>query len=104
MDIDPLGPRIIGAKLTVLDRNNKLVSEETTKYPLWLLASERVQEVVPVLGEPEYCEYRTYMTGTGLAAYYLLLTAQEELNEAQRRCTDNLQAYFLERSKHQNSV
>jgi hypothetical protein len=46
----------------------------STTYPSWLLSSERVQEVVPIQGHPNICEYRTYHTLTGIASYYLAWT------------------------------
>jgi len=82
----------------MLDREKKIIAELTTGYPPWLLGSERVQEVVPVEGQPGYCEYRTYHTIEGIGAYYLLLTAKEELREIQQRCADDLKA-FIENGK-----
>jgi hypothetical protein len=60
------------------------------------LGSERVQEIVPVEGENGVCEYRTYHTVEGLAAYYLLLAGTEELVETQRKSADELKT-FMER-------
>jgi hypothetical protein len=59
-------------------------------YPKWLLGSERVQEVVPIEGRKGWSEYRTYHTVEGVAAYYLLVTATEELDDGQRRTADEL--------------
>lgn len=85
-------------KLTLLDRESKRIAEYSTSYPHWLLGSERVQEVVPVEGHPGYSEYRTYYTVEGIAAYYLLLNAKEELIETQKRCTVDVKN-FLEEGK-----
>jgi len=78
----------------MLDRESKRISEMTTHYPHWLLGSERVQEVVPVEGEPGVCEYRTWQTLAGVAAYYLLLTARDELSESQARCAHGLKTFI----------
>ena len=48
-------------KFTVLDRERKMIAERTTGYPSWLLSSERVQEVVPIEGSKDICEYRTWV-------------------------------------------
>jgi len=64
----------IRIKLSFLDRKNKKVAEMSTTYPSWLLSSERVQEVVPIQGHSNICEYRTYQTLTGIASYYLAWT------------------------------
>jgi hypothetical protein len=84
--------------MTLLDRESKRLAVVTTSYPPWLLASERVQEVVPVEGQPGYCEYRTWWTLEGVAAYYLLLNAKEEFDESQRHSAIDLK-YFLERGR-----
>jgi hypothetical protein len=83
-------------KLTLLDRERKVIAERSTAYPSWLLSSERVQEVVPMEGHKDLCEYRTWQTFEGVASYLLLLTAQEELAESMRGCADNLKV-FMER-------
>jgi hypothetical protein len=75
-----------------------MLAEKTTSYPTWLLGSERVQEVVGVEGHPRLCEYRTWHTLEGLAAYALLLTAQDELEETQRTIADGLKSY-MEKSR-----
>ena len=73
-----------------MDKQSGRLAQRTTTYPKWLLGSERVQEVVPIEGKPGWSEYRTYYTLEGVAAYYLLVTATEELNEGQRRAADEL--------------
>jgi hypothetical protein len=75
-----------------------MIAERTTSYDKWLLGSERVQEVVPVQGHPRLCEYRTWHTLEGLAAYALILTAQDELDETQRTIADGLKAH-MEKSR-----
>jgi len=62
------------------------------------LGGETVQEVVPVGGQKGACEYRTYHTVEGLAAYYLLMAATEELAETQQKSADELKT-FIERQK-----
>jgi hypothetical protein len=57
-----------------------------------------VQEVVPVEGRPGYCEYRSWHTLEGIASYYLLLTAKEELCESQKQMAADLRD-FLECGK-----
>jgi hypothetical protein len=84
--------------MTLLDRESKRLAVLTTSFPPWLLASERVQEVAPVEGQPAYCEYRTWWTLEGVAAYYLLLNAKEELDESQKNSATYLK-YFLERGR-----
>lgn len=84
----------------MLDRGHRKVAFITDHYPSWLLQSERVQEVLPIEGSPNVSEYRTYLTLTGFASYYLLLTATEEILETQQRCADNLQAFFQRNAKN----
>ena len=84
------------AKLTFLDRESKRLAVLTTSYAPWLLASERVQEVVPVEGQPGFCEYRSWWTVEGVAAYYLLLAVKEEFAESQKRSATDLRD-FVER-------
>jgi len=62
------------------------------------LGGETVQEVVPVEGSNGACEYRTYHTIEGLAAYYLLMAATEELADTQQKSAGELKA-FIERQK-----
>lgn len=71
-----------------------MIAERSSSYPAWVLGSERVQEVVPVQGHPRLCEYRTWHTIEGIAAYALVLTAQEELAETQRTIADGLKGYM----------
>jgi hypothetical protein len=84
------------AELTLLDRQSKRLAVLTTSFIPWLLASERVQEVVPIEGHFGYCEYRSWWTLEGVAAYYLLLAAQEDFCESQKRSAADLKD-FLER-------
>jgi hypothetical protein len=98
LNIDGFGTKRVPVKLTLLDRESKRIADLTTSYPSWLLASERVQEVVPVEGHPDYCEYRSWHTLEGVASYYLLLTAKEELSESQKRSAADLRD-FLEFGK-----
>jgi hypothetical protein len=85
--------RYLPVRLTVLDRERRVIAERSTAYPAWLLGSELVQEVVPVEGHPKLCEYRTWHTLEGIAAYALLLTAQDELAETRRRHAEGLKSY-----------
>ncbi len=82
----------------MLDRENRKIAEMSTTYPKWLLSSERVQEVLPIEGQPGFCEYRTYQTLEGIGAYYLLLTARDDLYDSQQRCATELKA-FVEQGK-----
>jgi hypothetical protein len=90
------------AKLTLLDRESKRLAVLTTSYAPWLLASERVQEVVPLESHPGFCEYRSWWTVEGVAAYYLLLAAKEEFCDSQKRSATDFKD-FLER-KETNSA
>jgi hypothetical protein len=96
--VDGFREKYLPVMLTVLDREKRMTAERTTSYPSWLLVSERVQEVIPVQGHPRLCEYRTWHTLEGLAAYALLLTAQDELSETQRQIADGLKTY-MEKSR-----
>lgn len=82
----------------MLDSENRRVADMSTTYPKWLLFSERVQEVVSIEGQPGFCEYRTWQTLEGIGAYYLLLTAREDLAESQQKCATELKA-FVEQGK-----
>lgn len=95
MDVDSFGPRTLAVRLNVLDRVQHRVSEITTKYHSWLLGAERVQEVTAVPGQPGFCDYRIYMTAQGVGAYYILLTAMEDLVEGHREYAESLRTYFL---------
>ncbi len=86
-------------QLTLLDRESKKIAERTTGYPSWLLGSERVQEVIPVEGKPGTCQYRTYHTVEGVAAYYILLTSQEDLTDSLRCSADNRKLYVESRKR-----
>ena len=82
----------------MLDRERRTISEMTTRYPKWLLSSERVQEVLPIQGQPSLCEYRTYHTIEGYAAYYLILASKEGLAETQRQCASDLKDFIEEKT------
>lgn len=90
--------RSIPVILTLLDRENKKIVVKSTGYPDWLLTSERVQEVIPVAGRSGICEYKTWQTLKGVAAYYPLLTAGEELDDLVRDAASELKE-FVERKK-----
>ena len=79
---------------TVLDREKRQIAEHSLDYPRWLLETERVQEVVAVEGRKNVCEYRTWLTHQGLAAYFLILIAKDELRDSQRRCADDLKIFI----------
>ncbi|EKD15522.1 uncharacterized protein L3040_009149 [Drepanopeziza brunnea f. sp. 'multigermtubi'] len=97
LTVDDSVSRTIPVRLTALDRERRIISEITTLYPKWLLVSERVQEVLPIQGESEFCEYRTYFTYQGFAAYYLLLATREEMYEIQKQCASDLRYLFEEK-------
>ncbi|TVY58127.1 hypothetical protein LCER1_G001920 [Lachnellula cervina] len=99
LSFDGFGSRTARFRITLLDRQRKRVAQRTTTYPRWLLAGETVQEVLPIEGQNGVCEYRTYHTVEGLAAYYLLMAATEELAETQQKSADDLKT-FIERPKH----
>ncbi|CAL3962083.1 unnamed protein product [Diplocarpon coronariae] len=99
LTVDDNTRRTIPVKLTMLDRKRRVVSEVSTIYPKWLLASERVQEVLPIEGSPGYCEYRTYHTYEGFASYYLLLATREDMSEHERQCARDLDAFFQEKAR-----
>ncbi|TVY93488.1 hypothetical protein LAWI1_G001300 [Lachnellula willkommii] len=99
LSFDGFGSRTARFRITLLDRQRKRFAQRTTTYPRWLLGSETVQEVVPIEGQNGVCEYRTYHTIQGLAAYYLLMAATEELAETQQKSADELKT-FIERPKH----
>ncbi|KAE9381641.1 hypothetical protein N431DRAFT_321990 [Stipitochalara longipes BDJ] len=90
--------RKVQAKLTLLDRESKRIALFTTSFAPWLLASERVQEVVPVEGQPGYSEYRTWWTNKGVAAYYLLFAAKEDFEDSLKRSATDLRD-LLERGR-----
>lgn len=98
LSVEGFSEKHLPVRLTVLDREKRMIAERTISYPAWLLGSERVQEVVPVQGHPRLSEYRTWHTLEGLAAYALLLTAQDELAETQRKIADGLKG-FMEKSR-----
>ncbi|CZR50648.1 uncharacterized protein PAC_00522 [Phialocephala subalpina] len=91
--------RVVPVRLTMLDHESRRVADMSTTYPKWLLFSERVQEVVPIEGKPGFCEYRTWQTLEGIGAYYLLLTAREDLSESQQKCATELKAFVEQRKR-----
>ncbi|PQE20776.1 hypothetical protein CJF30_00002080 [Rutstroemia sp. NJR-2017a BBW] len=93
--------RTIPVILTLLDRKNRKIAAKSTSYPDWLLSTERVQEVLPVVGRSGICEYRTWQTLQGVAAYYPLLTASEDLDDLVRDAARELKE-FVDRRKVKN--
>lgn len=98
INFDDFATRIIPIELSLLDRERMRVAERSTSYPPWILGSERVQEVVPIEGYPNVCEYRTFQTIEGIAAYYLVLTAKQELAETQRLVAEDVKM-FVEKQR-----
>lgn len=96
--VDDFITRTIDLKITRLDHETKMVAECATQYPRWLLNVERVQQVLPVEGRKGICEYRTWATYQGIAAYYLLFTAKQELEVSQRHFADELKTFVEGRS------
>jgi len=84
--------------MTCLDSETKTIAECATQYPRWLLKSERVLQVLPVEGHKGICEFRSWATYEGIAAYFLLLTAKEELDVSQRQFADELRTFVEGRS------
>lgn len=103
LTVEDFPERTIPVRLTLLDRESRRTAEKSTDFPKWLLASERVQEVVPIEGQPGFCEYRTYQTFEGLAAYYLLLAHREEFEDSQQKCAIELKA-FVEQGPRRGDV
>lgn len=67
------------------------MADATTAYPGWLFRSETVQEVVPVGGKQNYCDYRMWRTFEGFASYYILMTpTYTDIVEALRDLTHEL--------------
>ena len=85
--------------LTMLDPVQRKMSAKTTQYPGWLLGTERVQEVVAVKGKTTVCEYRTWLTLEGIAAYYPLLTAKEEMVDIVRDAALELKMFIESRNR-----
>ncbi len=83
-------------KLTLLDPERRKLAYSSVHYPPWLLGSERVIEILPVEGHSHLCDYRSYQTLEGIAAYYLMLTAHAELAETEKRLGEDLRV-FIER-------
>ncbi|KAK0119129.1 hypothetical protein ONS95_007991 [Cadophora gregata] len=86
--------RNVPIRLNILDIKNRLITEESISYPAWLLKSERIQKVVPLDGEPVFCEYRTQHNLFGLASYYLLLTSRGDLEDLQTQYAGELKCYI----------
>lgn len=97
LKIEGFSNRIMPFTITVLDREKRVIAEKSTGFPSWLLSSERVQEVIPVKGHNNLCEYRTWHTLQGVASYLLLLLAQEELMDAVRGTADRLKVFIEKR-------
>jgi hypothetical protein len=53
-----------------------------------------VQEVVPIKGHDNLCEYRTWHTLQGVVSYFLILLVQEELIDAMRETADRLKVFM----------
>jgi hypothetical protein len=96
--LEGFSPRTFPAKLTVLDRKTRTIAGRSTGYPQWLLSTERVQQVVSIEGHEYLCEYRTWQTVQGIASYFLILFAKEELAESLRTNATNLKT-FVEKEK-----
>lgn len=86
-----------------MDRKNRLIAEESISYPNWLLKSGRIQEVVPLDGQPGFCEYRTQHNLFGIASYYLLLTSKEDLEEIQTQYASELKFFVESRNRFKTS-
>ncbi|APA07037.1 predicted protein [Sclerotinia sclerotiorum 1980 UF-70] len=98
--VEDIQDRCVPVVLTLLDPVHKKMAAKTTQYPDWLLGTERVQEVVPIKGKKNICEYRNWITLQGFAAYYPLLTAKEELEDVARDAATELKT-FVETRKHE---
>jgi hypothetical protein len=97
LSVEGFPEKIIPIKLTMLDRESCMIAERTTPYPGWLLTTERAQQVVPVEGQKGICEYRTWQTMEGVAAYFFLLVAKDDLLDTQKRCADGLKDFIESR-------
>ncbi|KAF7958508.1 hypothetical protein EAE96_002051 [Botrytis aclada] len=97
--VEDIRDRRVPVVLTVLDPAHRKMVAKTTQYPGWLLGSERVQEVVAVKGKTNVCEYRTWMTLQGIAAYYPLLTAKEEMGDIVRDAATELKMFVESRNR-----
>jgi len=95
--------RNVPVQLKTLDRKNRLIAEESISYPNWLLKSGRIQEVVPLDGQPGFCEYRTQHNLFGIASYYLLLTSKEDLEEIQTQYASELKFFVESRNRFKTS-
>ncbi|QSZ28639.1 hypothetical protein DSL72_003138 [Monilinia vaccinii-corymbosi] len=97
--VEGIQDRCVPVVLTVLDPAHRKMAAKTTSYPDWLLGSERVQQVVPIKGRANICEYRTWITLAGIAAYYPLLTARDELEDVIRDAAMELKAFIEARKR-----
>ncbi|TGO28974.1 hypothetical protein BPAE_0020g00190 [Botrytis paeoniae] len=97
--VEDIRDRRVPVVLTVLDPAHRKMVAKTTQYPNWLLGSERVQEVVAVKGKTNVCEYRTWLTLQGIAAYYPLLTAKEEMEDVVRDAATELKMFIESRNR-----
>ncbi|TEY50425.1 hypothetical protein BOTCAL_0276g00050 [Botryotinia calthae] len=97
--VEDIRDRRVPVVLTVLDPAQRKMGAKTTQYPGWLLGSERVQEVVAVKGKTTVCEYRTWLTLEGIAAYYPLLTAKEEMADVVRDAAIELKMFIESRNR-----
>lgn len=87
----PLHP--FHAELTVLDQKKRIIAERTAGYPRWLLSTERVQQVLSIEGHRDLCEYRTWQSFEGIASYFLIFIAREELAESLRVTANGLKSF-----------
>ncbi|KAF7915752.1 hypothetical protein BELL_0074g00070 [Botrytis elliptica] len=97
--VEDIRDRCVPVTLTMLDPVHRKMVAKTTQYPNWLLGSERVQEVVAVKGKANVCEYRTWATVQGIAAYYPLLTAKEEMEDVVRDAATELKLFIESRNR-----
>lgn len=97
--MEEIQDRNIPVVLTLLDPARKKMAAKTIGYPDWLLGSERVQHVVSIKGRSNICEYRTWITLEGLAAYYPLLTAKDELQDVARDAAMELKIFIEGRNR-----
>ncbi|KAB8302820.1 hypothetical protein EYC80_006164 [Monilinia laxa] len=97
--VEEIQDRNIPVVLTLLDPAHKKMAAKTIGYPDWLLGSERVQQVVSIKGRSNICEYRTWITLEGLAAYYPLLTAKDELQDVAKDAAMELKIFIEGRNR-----
>jgi hypothetical protein len=70
--------------LTRFDRKEKMIVERSDDYMSFLLEIENVHQVLPMEGHQGICEYRSWTTYRGIAAYFLLYLAKEDFEVTQR--------------------